>query len=221
MTFSPMSASRSNLLLAQQRLDLARQGHDLLQRKRDVLIVEILRLIDDAASAEEEAKTRFATAYQALRLARATMGSERVRRAALVRDQSPDLRITPHSVMGVVVPSVRCTLPPSRLAYGLGDTSVLLDEARLAWAHALALVATLAERVTTLWRLASELQRTQRRVNALENVFIPAYEETVRRIEETLEEKEREELFRLRRAMAIIQRRHPPSPSPEPPTPQP
>jgi len=85
---------------------------------------------------------------------------------------------------------------------GFGDTSVLLDRAQREWGSVLGLMGPLADRVITVWRLTLELKRTQRRVNALESVFIPAYEETVRYIEETLEEKDREDLFRLKRAKA-------------------
>ena len=105
--------------------------------------------------------------------------------------------------MGVVVPSVHAQAPENRLSYGFGDTSVTLDQAQREWARVLALMGELAEKVTTVWRLALELRRTQRRVNALERVFIPSYQETLRYIEETLEEKDREELFRTKRAKAM------------------
>lgn len=211
-----VSPTRSNLLLVRQRLRLAREGFELLDRKRDVLILEILRLIEDAQRVQAETDARFAAAYRALREARAVMGTERVRRTALLRTREVDVHITPRSVMGVVVPSVRATLPESQLAYGFGDTSVLLDQARLAWGRVLEIIGHLAEAVTTIWRLAFELRRTQRRVNALEHVFIPTYEETLRYIEEALEEKEREDLFRMKRAKAAIERRRRPFPTPGP-----
>jgi len=110
------------------------------------------------------------------------------------------MRVTPRSVMGVVVPTVRYTVPDRRPLYGFGDSSVVLDQATQAWGEALALIGELAEKVTAVWRLALELRRTQRRVNALENVFIPAYEETLAYIRDTLEEKDREDLFRMKRA---------------------
>jgi V/A-type H+/Na+-transporting ATPase subunit D len=199
-----LSATRSNLLAVRQRLRLAREGHRLLNKKRDVLIMEILRMIQDAERVSAQAREQFQRGYAILQEARAAMGTERVRRIALSKPQEADVRIIPYSIMGVVVPRVHYEVPSRRLAYGLGDTSVVLDEAQQEWAAIRALMGELAEKVTTVWRLALELRRTQRRVNALEHIFIPSYEETVVYIEETLEEKDREELFRTKRAKAKI-----------------
>ena len=102
--------------------------------------------------------------------------------------------------MGVVVPSVQYHSPGRQLFYGLGDTSTALDDVQQEWTSVLELMGGLAETVTTVWRLAIELRRTTRRVNALENIFIPSYEETVRYIQDTLEEKDREEMFRMKRS---------------------
>ncbi len=197
-----VAATRSNLLQMRQRLALARQGHQLLQKKRDVLIMEILRMIEDAERIQTEIQTRFAQAYEAMEEARAAMGTERVHRIALAKRGGGQVHITPHSIMGVVVPSVRYETPPRKPLYGLGTSSVYLDQAEQAWADIASLLGPLSEKVTTVWRLALELRRTQRRVNALENVFIPAYEETVAYIVDSLEEKDREDLFRLKRAKA-------------------
>ena len=197
-------ATRSNLLAMRQHLKLAEEGYRLLDKKRDVIIMEILSLIGEAERAKELSDERFAKAYASLQEARAVMGTERVRRIALSRPREVSVRVIPRSIMGVVVPSVTCEGLHKELSYGFGDTSVLLDQVREEWAAALALIAQLAEKVTTVWRLALELRRAQRRVNALEHIFIPAYEETVAYIQETLEEKDREELFRLKRAKARL-----------------
>ncbi len=197
-------ATRSSLLAIKQHLKLAQEGHRLLDKKRDVLIMEILSLIGDAERAREQADEQFARAYASLQEARAVMGTQRVMRIALSRPREVRVRVIPRSIMGVVVPSVSCEGACRELSYGFGDTSVLLDQVREEWAAALDLIAQLAEKVTTVWRLALELRRAQRRVNALENIFIPSYQETVAYIQETLEEKDREELFRLKRAKAKL-----------------
>lgn len=201
------SATRSNLLAVRSRLALAEQGYELLDRKRDVLVAEILHTIGDAEAVQREVDEQFAAAYRLLQQARAMMGTERVRRTALLRTQEVDVQITPRSVMGVTVPAVHARLPEAQLAYGFGDTSVLMDQARVEWGRALGLMGRLAEAVTTIWRLATELRRTQRRVNALEHVFIPSYREALRQIEAALEEKEREERFRMKRAKDALDRR--------------
>lgn len=202
-----MAATRSNLVVVKQRLALARKAFDLLDRKRNVLIMEILRLIDETQKVQASVDAQFAQAYGVLHKARAVMGTERVRRTAMLRSVEPEVRITPRSVMGVTVPSVRADTPDAELAYGFGDTSVLVDQARVEWTSALGMMGKLAELVTTVWRLANELRISQRRVNALEHVFIPSYEETLRYIQDTLEEKEREELFRMKRAKEALTRR--------------
>ncbi|MHB1356613.1 MAG: V-type ATP synthase subunit D [Anaerolineae bacterium] len=197
-----MAATRSNLITVKQQLALARDGYRLLDRKREVLIMEIMRIINQAEEVQRRVEAQFQQAYSVLQEARAAMGTERVMRFAVSHTGDIDVHITPRSIMGVVVPDVNIRIPETQLPYGFGDTSVVLDRAQREWASVLGLMGPLADRVTTVWRLAMELKRTQRRVNALESVFIPAYEETVRYIEETLEEKDREDLFRLKRAKA-------------------
>jgi len=190
-------------MVIRQRLRLATEGHRLLEKKRDVLIMEILRMIDDAERVQQQVSEQFSHGYATMQRARVMMGTERVRRFALSHPSGLDIRITPRSVMGVVVPSVHAQVPESHLSYGFGDTSVTLDQAQREWSGVLALIGQLAEKVTAVWRLAVELRRTQRRVNALESIFIPSYVETQSYIEETLEEKDREELFRMKRAKAM------------------
>lgn len=202
MAVLKLSPTRSNLIYARQRLALARQGYELLNRKRDVLVIEILRMIEDAERVQRAVEEEFRRAYATIEEARAAVGSERVHCIVLSRHQDIDMRITPRSIMGVVVPSVEYHVPPRRPLSGFGDTSVLLDQAQQAWEGVLALMGELSQKVTTVWRLALELRRTQRRVNALENIFIPTFEETVVYIQQALEEKDREELFRLKRAKA-------------------
>ena len=132
-----LSPTRSNLMLVRQRLRLAREGHDLLDKKRDVLIMEILRMIEDAERVQTAGTEAVrAGLRQAMQEARAAMGTERVRRIALSRPQEIDVHITPRSIMGVVVPSVRLRVPAAALVYGFGDTSVMLDQAQQEWARA-------------------------------------------------------------------------------------
>jgi V/A-type H+-transporting ATPase subunit D len=194
-----IAPTRSNLLRIRQTLKLAREGYEILDRKREVLTGELVRVAHDAATLQQQVWERLAEAYRALEVARLAMGRERLEWAALSVSETVDVEIRPYSVMGVVLPNVEASESPPEMPYGLGDTPVALDEAVARFRRVLADVPTLSETMTTVWRLARELQKTQRRVNALQYIFIPQYEETATYIENTLEEREREETFRLKR----------------------
>lgn len=199
MTRLRVAPTRSNLLRIRESLQFAREGHEILDKKREVLTTELMHVAHDAATVQAQVWDLLAEAYQALEMARLAMGRERLEWTALAVNETVEVEITPHSVMGVVVPSVEAHGEPPEVSYGLGDTSVVLDDAVIRFRRVLEQIPTLAELMTTVLRLASELQKTQRRVNALQHIFIPQYEETVAHIESVLEEREREETFRLKR----------------------
>jgi V/A-type H+-transporting ATPase subunit D len=184
--------TRSALLRIRRQLQEVRQGYDLLERKREVLARELLVMIHDAVTIEAEARQRFEAAYQALVEVRMRMGVDRLGWAALAQTAEIDLQIQLRSVMGVTVPLVQTEVKPLPWPYGLGGTSAALDEARQRWLEVAELLGRLAEATTSVWRIGTELQKTQRRVNALEHRIIPQYEATLQHISDTLEERERE-----------------------------
>lgn len=194
-----VAPTRSNLLRLRETLELAQEGHEILDRKREVLTSELLRVAHDAARLQEDLWKKLATAYETLDVARLSVGREHLEWAALSVNETIEVDITPHSVMGVVIPSVEAHGEPPETPYGLGDTTVALDHAVVAFRRVIEAIPLFTETLVTTWRLARELQKTQRRVNALENTFIPRYRETVSYIESTLEERERAEIFRLKR----------------------
>lgn len=198
MTHLSIAPTRSNLIRTRQSLSLAQGGYEILDKKREVLTAELVRMAHDAAEHQERVWALLAEAYRALRMARLAMGREHLEWAALSVNASVRVEILPRSVMGVVIPRVEARGAPPEMPYGLGDTSVPLDEAMAQFRRVLAEIPALSEMMTTVWRLARELQKTQRRVNALQYIFIPQYEETIAFIESALEEREREEIFRLK-----------------------
>jgi V/A-type H+-transporting ATPase subunit D len=201
-----IAPTRSNLLRIRETLKLAREGHEILDRKREVLTTELIHVAHDATMLQEQVWGLLAKAYQALEKARLSMGRERLEWAALSVNETIEVEITPRSVMGVVIPSVKAYGTPPDMPYGLGSTTVALDEAAAHFRNVLSEIPRLAETMTTVWRLAQELQKTQRRVNALQYIFIPQYEETIAFIESALEEREREETFRLKRIKSRVVR---------------
>lgn len=194
-----VAPTRSNLLNLRRTLGLAREGYEILDRKREVLTAELLRVAHDAAIMQDKAWAELAEAYRALEVARLSMGREHLEWAALSVKETIDVDIRLHSIMGVALPVIEAHGAPPETPYGLGDTNVSLDEAAARFRQVLIGIPNLSETMTTVWRLARELQKTQRRVNALQYIFIPQYEETIAFIESTLEEREREETFRLKR----------------------
>ena len=199
-----VAPTRGNLLLIREALELAQEGHDILDKKREVLTTELVHVAHDAAALQEQVWGMLAQAYHALELARLSMGRERLEWAALSVNQTVDVRVQPRSVMGVVIPTVDAQGAPPEMPYGLGNTTAALDEAAAQFRHVLAKIPPLSELMTTVWRLALELQKTQRRVNALQYIFIPQYEETIAYIKNSLEEREREEIFRLKRIKSRV-----------------
>ncbi|MCD6291465.1 MAG: V-type ATP synthase subunit D [Anaerolineae bacterium] len=190
--------TRSNLLRMKQELQFAREGYDILDRKREVLTTELMRVARDAEALQRKVWDLLAAAYQALEKAQMTMGRERVEWAALAVNKTIEVEVTYHGVMGVPIPTIQAHGGPPEMPYSLGDTTTTLDEASAAFREVLNRVPELAELMVSVWRLAGELRKTQRRVNALQYIFIPEYEETVSFIESSLDEREREETFRLK-----------------------
>ena len=191
--------TRSNLLRMKQELQFAREGYEILDRKREVLTTELVHLAHDAEVLQEQVWKLLAAAYHALEQAKLTMGQEHVEWAALAVNKTVDVKLKFRGVMGVSLPLVEAHGGPPEMPYSLGDTTATLDEASAAFREVLGHIPEISELVTSVWRLAGELRKTQRRVNALQHIFIPDYEEAVDFIESALEEREREETFRLKR----------------------
>jgi len=201
-----IAPTRSNLLRIREALELAREGHDILDKKRQVLTTELMHVAHEATTLQSRVWGLLEEAYRALEKARLSTGRERLEWAALSVNKTVEVEIRPHSVMSVVIPAVQAHGAPPEVSYSLGDTTVALDEAAARFRSVLAEIPELSETMTTVWRLARELQKTQRRVNALQYIFIPQYEETIAFIESALEEREREATFRLKRIKSRFER---------------
>ena len=159
---------------------------------------ELVRVAKEAEVAAEGSLEAASRAYDALEKARLVMGSDHVEWAALAANKTVDVHIKLRGIMGVAIPLIEASGEPPKLLYSLGDTNAALDEASATFREVLIRIPQLSMLVTTVWRLAGELRKTQRRVNALQHIFIPNYEATVTFIVSSLEEREREEIFRLK-----------------------
>ena len=190
--------TRSNLIRMKKELQFAREGYQILDRKREVLTTELVRLAHDATELQQQMLELQEKAYAALEKAQLIMGQEKVEWAALSAHKSVDVQLRFRGIMGVAVPVIEASGEPPEMPYSLGDTSAALDEASAAFRKVLVEVAELSRLVTAVFRLATELRKTTRRCNALQHIFIPEYEGIVAFIISSLEEREREETFRLK-----------------------
>lgn len=193
-----VAPTRTNLIRIKKELQFAREGYEILDRKREVLTTELVRVAHEADVIQKEVWKILETAYRALEKAQLTLGSDHVEWAALAANKTVDVHLKLRGIMGVAIPVIEARGEPQKMLYSLSGTNAALDEASAAFREVLIKTPQLSMLVTTVWRLAGELRKTQRRVNALQHIFIPAYEETVAFIISSLEEREREETFRLK-----------------------
>lgn len=198
----PLKATRMELLAVRKRIKLARKGHKLLKEKRDALIGEFFSIIKELTTLRERVESVLADAHLQLGGAMAIHGRESVGSAALAVSRELELRVGWRHIMGVRVPLLEIPGGTRKTAeergYGYVGTSARLDAAVEHFEEALGLVVELAEVELGARALAEEINRTKRKVNALERVLIPRIEDEARRIEMSLEEMERENFARLK-----------------------
>jgi len=191
-------ATKINLIRIRGELALAREGYELLEQKRQVLLMEVMRLMDGLKKQRAEVERSLGEAYDRLRLAEVEAGGTRVALAALAAGRGREITIRERSVMGVVIPVASAVEEELRPSYSLADTDSAVDMAARAFHDALDHVAKLAGLENAALRLATELKKTQRRVNALSSFFIPQYRETLKYLQDTLEERDRDALFAMK-----------------------
>lgn len=191
-----VTPTKGSLMAIQKSLSLSALGFELLDRKRNILIREMMLLIDKVKSLRGEISSTYREAYEALQEANVTLGM--VQETAMAVPVDDGVTITYRSVMGVEIPNVRLAESEIRMCYGLDRTNSRLDYAYVCFQKAKRVTALLAEVENSVYRLANAIRKTQRRANALENIVIPRYEETAKFITDALEEKDREEFSRLK-----------------------
>ncbi len=190
--------TKGNLILAKNSLALAKLGYGLMDKKRNILIRELMGLIDEAKDIQAEIDTTFTQAYEALQLANIELGISYVQEIGMAVPVEDSIAIKARSIMGTEIPLVRYDASSLRPTYAFGDTRQSLDEARMKFEKVKELTIKLSMVENSAYRLASNIKKTQKRANALKNITIPAYETLTKDISNALEEKEREEFTRLK-----------------------
>lgn len=188
--------TKANLMATQKSLSLAKLGYELMDRKRNILVREMMQLVDEAKEVESTINEAYKKAYASLQKANITLGrcSDYARTVPL--DET--LKVDYKSVMGVEIPQITLDEQDMKNYYGFDTTNSYLDEAYFNFNEAKKLSVKLVETQTSIYRLADAIKKTQKRANALNNIMIPKFTQTVKFISEALDEKEREDFTRLK-----------------------
>ena len=186
--------TKGNLMLAKNSLALAHQGYELMDKKRNILLKELMGLIDEAKEIQEQIDSTFTKAYACLQ----EHGISRVQELAFTVPIEDSIRIQTRSIMGTEIPHVKYDDRQNDLTYSFGTTHESIDIAREAFREVKELTIKLSEVENSAYRLATNIKKTQKRANALKNITIPMYSNLVYTINNALEEKEREEFTRLK-----------------------
>jgi V/A-type H+-transporting ATPase subunit D len=200
MRRTDLTATKSTLLRLRENFGFVKSGHELLDQKRQILLEELIDMSRDAGQLRRELEAALAALYDTLRHGLLAGGRAGLEAETLAAVGTQRLRVRERAVMGVTVPLLdmeTTELPGPPTAPGWSPPAAA--RARHQVRELLPALARVAEIEVSCRRLATELQKTQRKVNALENIFIPEYRDTIHFIEASLEEKEREALFQLKR----------------------
>ena len=195
-------ATRSELLELKKQIKLSTTGHRLLKMKRDSLIAEFFNILDKAKGIRTGIQDKYDRAMERLSIAKAIEGTIGVKSAAFAALENPEMELTTKNIMGIVVPEIESRSVKKRIderGYGIIGTSSRIDEAAEAFEDLVEDIVLAAEIETTMRRLLDEIEKTRRRVNALEFRVIPNLESQEAFIRLRLEELERENIFRLKR----------------------
>lgn len=188
--------TKGNLINTKKSLQLAKLGYDLLDRKRNILIREMMMLIEKAKGIRGSIEDTYKQAYAALEKANITLGV--ISNIAESIPVENSVKITYRSVMGVEIPNISLKEKPLKIRYGFANTNSQLDIAYICFDKVKNMTVVLAEVENSIYRLAVAIKKTQSRANALKNIIIPRYEGVVKYISDSLEEKDREEFSRLK-----------------------
>ncbi len=202
--------TRSELIKLNKSIKLATSGHSLLKRKRDGLIKEFFTVLDEAKKSKSEMVDNYKKAILSINLARAVDGTIAVKSASLALKDKTELDVKTRNVMGVVVPAVKSDFEVKQFGergYGLISTSSYIDDAAESYEVLLKNIITAAEIENTLRKLLTEIDKTKRRVNALEFKVIPSMKHDASFIRLRLEEMERDDLFRLKKIKSKSKRK--------------
>ena len=208
MSIEQIKPTRMALLQLKKRIMLAQKGHELLKKKRDSLVMQFFDLVSERKTLRQKAHEQLQDAYQALIEAQMLVGKRELENLSLAIPPMSEFDVRIYNIMGVVVPLFnlrgKIRRPYTTRGYALINTSSKIDEVVDLFQTAMRSILDLSEVEEQVRLVAEELESTKRRVNALEYVMIPKLPSTYKWIELSLEEREREDFFRLKRMKNVL-----------------
>ena len=205
MALRDIKPTRSELIGLKRRIKLSERGYKILKMKRDGLILEFFKVLEVAKTTRSELNLNYSKAVEMMAVANTVEGSLGVKAAAFSVQQVPMITLKSKNIMGVVVPQISSTSVKKRMidrGYGVLGTSSTIDDTATSFEDLVESIVKSAEIETTMKRLLEEIEKTKRRVNALEFKVIPEQKAARDFIKMRLDEMEREELFRLKKIKA-------------------
>ncbi|MDD1724621.1 MAG: V-type ATP synthase subunit D [Methanospirillum sp.] len=205
MALKDVKPTRSELINTKKKIKLSQNGYKILKMKRDGLIMEFFKVLEEAKDSRGALLEKYTRAQEMMAIANTIEGSIGVKAAAFSVRENPDITLKSKNIMGVVVPEIASTQVRKGIAdrgYGVIGTTPVIDDTAKAFEELVEAIIKSAEIETTMKRLLDEIESTKRRVNALEFKVIPELSEARDFIKMRLDEMEREELFRLKKIKA-------------------
>ncbi len=187
--------TKSSLFSVKEQLTIAQEGFELLEQKREILVMELMRMVEEVKLLERDMDKRVASAYGSLKQMMLQVGRETAHEVSTGINFDYVVSEKSGKLMGIPLPTIDMEMPKMELKYSFMSTYSSCDGTMIEFFEMLKLIARMAEIRTMVWRLAKEVRKTQRRVNALEKIVIPDVVETKKFIEGVLEEREREVFF--------------------------
>jgi V/A-type H+-transporting ATPase subunit D len=190
-----IAPTKSNLIRAKEKLAIAKEGYDLLEQKREILVMELMHNVEQVKLLERRLDEKITEAYPVLKRMLVMVGREQAYMLSRDIHYTVDLREKRVMAAGMNMPGLDVRMPEVELKYSPENSFAECDETVLEFFDLLKILTELAAVRTVAWRLAREVRKTQRRVNALEKMVIPTAKETKAYIEAALEEKDRDSFF--------------------------
>jgi len=187
--------TKSNLRMVKQSYNTAKEGYDLLEQKREIIVMELMSYLERVKRVEKDLDKVLNEAYSSLKKTITSLGYKEVEDRARFISYNLEMKKKITKLVGMNLPSIEIENPKLDFQYSFLNTTSCIDDTTTKFLKLITIIREMAEIRTIIWKLSAEVKKTQRRVNALDKVVIPQSMDTIKFIQDTLEERERDETF--------------------------